>query len=137
MNSETKEVYDKAWESFCAGKHEDALAIIKSSPSQIQASGAISIIAADSLYELGKDLEALNAYRQYLEKHPSGRASSFALFNAAICLKNIGAEEEALEVLKQVPDGHENLKEEIADSNKRLQRISEAREVFLKLKRCL
>ena len=133
MNSQTKAIYDRAWASFCSSKYEDALAVIQSSSPEVQASGAILIVAADSLYELGKDLEALQAYILYLEKHPTGRASSFALFNSAICLKNIGAEDEAIEVLKLVPDGHEGLQKEVADSLNRVNRLEQARKLFKKL----
>jgi len=44
---------------------------------------------ADALYELGRDIESLKAYIDFINQHPNEKATDFALFGAAVSLKNL------------------------------------------------
>lgn len=74
----------------------------------------------DSLYELGRDAEAIDAYLKYAQSYPKRRGVDFALFGAAMALKNIGLEVEALYLLKLIKPDHDNLSNEILDSKKNI-----------------
>jgi len=75
---------------------------------------------ADSLYELGRDAEAIDAYLMYAQIYPKKRGADFALFGAAMALKNIGLEVEALYLLKLIKPDHPNLSNEILDSKQKI-----------------
>ncbi|EGW21448.1 hypothetical protein Mettu_0208 [Methylobacter tundripaludum SV96] len=75
---------------------------------------------ADSLYELGRDAEAIDAYLRYAQSYPKRRGVNFALFGAAMAFKNIGLEVEALYLLKLVNPNHTNLNNEILDSKQKI-----------------
>lgn len=75
---------------------------------------------ADSLYELGQDVEAIDAYLRFAQSYPKGRGLDFALFGAAMAFKNIGLEVEALYLLKLIKPDHVNLNNEIIDSKKKI-----------------
>jgi len=133
MNSDLTEIYEKAFEFFQKKEYSIALSIIQASESKLQESGMLLMMAADCFYELGRDIEALKTYAEYLKNHPTGKASNFALFNSAICLKNLYLEEEAKKILLLVNESHPGLNNEMKDSNERLAKIAIAREYIRKL----
>jgi|GEM_PF-4474354 len=75
---------------------------------------------ADCLYELERDGEAIETYLNYASRYPEERGYSFAIFGAAMALKNMGLEAEALELLEFINPEHENLDQEIVDCKKRI-----------------
>jgi len=75
---------------------------------------------ADSLYELGRDAEAIDTYLRYVQSHPKRRGVDFALFGAAMAFKNIGLEAEALYLLKLIKLDLTNLSNEILDSKQKI-----------------
>lgn len=85
---------------------------------------------ADALYELGRDVESLKAYIDFVNQHPNEKATSFALFSAAVSLKNLDLQKEALEILHLIKSNHEGLKEEIEDSNKKIKLQFQAKTIF-------
>lgn len=88
----------------------------------------------DSLYELGRDAEAIDAYLRYAQNFPERRGVDFALFGAAMALKNIGLEVEALYLLQLIRQDHANLSDEILDSKKKIDVQNQCRDILLKFK---
>jgi len=85
---------------------------------------------ADSLYELGRDVEAIDAYLRYAQSYPKRRGVNFALFGAAMAFKNIGLEVEALYLLNLVNPEHTNLSNEILDSKQKIDIQNEGMDVL-------
>jgi len=79
---------------------------------------------------LKKDLDALSEYVEYCRNYPSGRGLGFALFGAAMCLKNLELQDEAFLILQMVPADHFGLLAEIEDSKARLKKQSDARDLL-------
>jgi len=99
-----------------ADKHADAIQAIEELDWEDQLHERIMIAKADAYYELANDIEALNAYSACVNRHPKGCGIGFVLFGIAMCLKNLHLDEEALAVLKNTPDGHENRGKEMEES---------------------
>ncbi|MCP3673835.1 MAG: hypothetical protein GY829_05115 [Gammaproteobacteria bacterium] len=88
---------------------------------------------ADALYELGRDIESLKSYVEFANHYPNEKATNYALFGAAVSLKNLDLQKEALEVLRLIKSEHEGLKEEIEDCNKKIRLQFQAKTIFKSL----
>lgn len=89
---------------------------------------------ADSLYELGRDAEAIDVYLRYALNFSKRRGVDFALFGAAMALKNIGLEVEALYLLTLLKPDHTNLSNEILDSKQKINIQNQSIELLRKFK---
>lgn len=116
MKTEQHALYREASILFEEKKFQEVIKMITDSPEELQETGAILILLADSYYEVRNDLKALECYAKYIVSYPNGRALQFALFNASISLKNLGLEEKAKEVLDLIKLDHPGLDNEIQDS---------------------
>jgi hypothetical protein len=87
-------------------------------------------VRADSLYDLGDDLGALEGYVGYLVRFPNGHRKNYALMAIAMVMKNLSLEAEALAVLRLVDSEHEGLGKEVEDSEAKLGVQKKAREML-------
>lgn len=130
MKKEINLLYNQALAFYNAGSYKKALQLLRNASPEILSLGAFLILNSDCLYELGHDIKALEGYIEYCKRYPRGRARNFALFNAAICLKNSGAEEEAVEILALVKKNHQGLNAELIDSVNRVKKLRLARKCY-------
>lgn len=112
------------------GRHEEALAAMDLLPLNLQRRGRMIIARGDAHYELGQDIEALKAYADYLRSFPSGAARGFALFSAAMCLKNLDMQPEAGLLLEKIAPAHPDLEKELQHSRQILEKQQLAREIL-------
>lgn len=88
---------------------------------------------AEALYELGRDVESLKAYIDFVNEHPNEKATNYALFGAAMSLKNLDLESEALEILYLIKPSHEGLEKEIEESNEKIKLQFQAKAILKNL----
>jgi len=98
------------------GKYKEAIDLIAKSPKATQDMGRIIFAKADSKYELGEDLEALQEYVYYLNKYPNGYGRNFALIGVVVCLKNLEMHLEAKRFIHMIDDSHDGKDKELLDS---------------------
>ena len=84
----------------------------------------------DSSYEQGDDLEALRAYLAFATQHPKNEGRNYALFGAAVALKNLQLQAEAKSVLDLIDKSHLELKEEMVHSVEILHKQTMAKEIL-------
>lgn len=137
MNPKIKELYVEASILFEEKKYAEVVKVISGAQPESQNSGALLILLADSLYELRNDLGALEIYVKYVDLYPMGRALQFALFNSSICLKNLGLELEARQILELVSKKHPGIESEISDSDNRILAFDKAKECVEKIVKSL
>ena len=87
-------------------RYEDALALINNLPTDLQKSGRMIMAKGDACYELGNDLDALLSYSDYINLHSNERGIGFALFGAAMCMKNMDLQAEAQMILLRIDPAH-------------------------------
>ncbi len=97
-----------------------------------KANETVMLAYADYLYELGNDLSALSSYLHLVEQHPNGKTVNVALFGAAMTLKNMDLQDEALRVLLLIDSCHEGLEKELAHSSLILDKQTKAKDVLRK-----
>lgn len=110
-------------------RYEEALSAFEGLSVNWKKKGRLIIARGDCFYELGKDVEALECYLWYVKVFPQGFARNFALFGAAVCLKNLDLQEEALKLLERIDEGHEGKQRELAHSRDILARQKGARKL--------
>ena len=93
--------------------------------------GRMIIAKADAYYELKNDIEALSWYLKYYQIYPNGGGVGFALFSAAMCLKNLDLQPEAYSLLQLAPQDHFGLQKEIEDSKESLAKQKQARDLLV------
>jgi len=69
-------------------RYVEALAALENSSFGLTKNGRLIIAKGDALYELGRDVEALENYLWYLKLFPESRGKNFCLFDASACLNN-------------------------------------------------
>lgn len=114
------------------GKYEEVVNGFLALSEQDKFNEVAMMAYADSLYELGKDVDSLDSYLKYISHYPNGRALDVALFGAAMTLKNLDLQEEAFHVLKHISPDHNGLNEEIEHSNKVLSEQEKAKSILAK-----
>lgn len=112
------------------GKYTEAIEMINRSSEEIQDKGRIIMAKADSKYELGLDLEALEDYVSYLIKYPSGHGKNFALIGIVVCLKNLELYAVAKQFIEMIDDVHEGKEKEMNDANRLIEKQNIAREII-------
>jgi TolA-binding protein len=90
----------------------------------------VMLAYADSLYELGNDVASLDAYLAFVMKHPKSKADDVALLGAAMALKNLDLQEEAMHFLQLINPEHQGLDQEIEHSHKILSEQAKARAIL-------
>jgi hypothetical protein len=120
----------KAIDACEAGDYGEALQLLDLLSAEERRHPRLLFVLADSLYEIGDDLGALEVYVQYLVRFPKGRRKNFALMGIAVILKNLELENEALGVLRLVDPEHEGLEKELEDSRNTLALQMRAREIL-------
>lgn len=113
-----------------SGQFEAALAKIAELPEESKRQGRMVIAKGDALYELGRDLDALESYAEYLKSFPEEAGRDYALFSAAMCLKNLDLQVEARDLLEKVSPDHEGLEKELTHSELMLEKQKAAREII-------
>lgn len=114
------------------GKYEEVVDGFLALSEQDRFNEVAMMAYADSLYELGKDVDSLDSYLKYISHYPNGRAVDVALFGAAMTLKNLDLQEEAFHVLQHISPEHNGLNEEIEHSNKILSEQAKAKNILTK-----
>lgn len=66
------------------------------------------------IYEDKDDVECVRLLTRFIERAPRHKKVPYARFTFAICLVNLGAYAEALEVFGTVPEDYPDLKKEVA-----------------------
>lgn len=86
----------------------------------------------DSLYEMGEDVRAIEVYLTFANRFPRTRAAGFALYGAAMAMKNLGLMHEALRLLESIEckENHPELEGHLASAEDRLEKQSSARDLF-------
>jgi tetratricopeptide (TPR) repeat protein len=90
----------------------------------------LTLFEAICVYEAGDDIEALRLLTNFLVNAESDEKRPYARFTAAVCLENLGLNEQALEILEDVPTSYPGLKKEIKQARKELKRQRQALEFF-------
>lgn len=121
---------EKAIDACEAGDYGEALQLLDSLSVEERYHPRLLFVLADSLYEIGDDLGALEVYVQYLVRFPKGRRKNFALMGIAMILKNLELENEALRVLQLIDPEHVGLEKELDDSRNALNLQMKAREML-------
>jgi hypothetical protein len=112
------------------GLVQKALEGIKCLPENDRHDSRIVIAKADALYELKDDVAALDVYLTYVDNFPATKGIDFALFGAAMCLKNLLLQVEARDMLLRVSPGHGDVGDELAHSAKKIIIQTQAREAL-------
>jgi tetratricopeptide (TPR) repeat protein len=133
MNQDLKAHRDRILDLIELDRHAEALTAIEDLPMDFRESARLILAKGDCLYELGKDLEALECYLLYLKIFPEGRGRNFARFDAAMCLKNLDLHQEAFGFLAAIDDGHEGKEKELGHSQHILERQKQARQAMASL----
>lgn len=122
---------DKISQLALAKKYSSAIEVFKSSQALNKINdGPVLIMIGDCYYESGNDLEALGCYIRYAKTYISGEARNFALFNAGVCLKNLGLYYEAIQVLEKVPKDHDGIDAELEDARFHFDLCSKAKKLL-------
>jgi len=116
-------------------RHDDAVKYFLTLDESDKLNHLVMMAYADSLYELGKDVISLDAYTKCAFQHPDKETVNFALFGAALALKNLDLQDDAFQVLKMIDPGHEGLAKEIEHSLKILNEQKKAKESVEKLRK--
>jgi tetratricopeptide (TPR) repeat protein len=90
----------------------------------------LTLFEALCVYEAGDDFEALRLLTNFLVNAESDEKRPYARFTAAVCLENLGLNEQALEVLEGVPKSYPGLEKEIKQVRKELDRQRHALQLF-------
>jgi len=64
-------------------------------------------------YEDGEDLKCLHLLARFVKRSPKHPKRNYAVFTAAICLMNLGLDEEAFSLLKTLPKSYPDRDKEI------------------------
>jgi hypothetical protein len=115
-------------------RYEDALTLINNLPPDLQKSGRMIMAKGDAFYELGNDLDALLSYSDYINLYPDEHGIGFALFGAAMCMKNMDLQAEAQMILLRIDPAHEGVENELAHSAEIIEKQRNAKSIFLELK---
>jgi len=90
----------------------------------------LSLFEATCVYEMGDDIETLRLAAEFLASTTNSVKRPYALFTAAVCLENLGLNEQALELLQKVPESYQALHEERVQATKELKRQRQALLLF-------
>lgn len=90
----------------------------------------LSLFEATCTYETGDDIETLRLLAEYLASTTDSVKRPYALFTAAVCLENLGLNEQALELLQKISEGYQGLNRERAQATKELKRQKQALLLF-------
>ena len=90
----------------------------------------LSLFEATCVYETGDDIETLRLLAEFLASSTNSVKRPYGLFTAAVCLENLGLNEQALELLQKVPEGYQDLHKERAQATKELKRQKQALLLF-------
>jgi len=120
----------EALDAYEGGEYRRAIELVDCLEVDEREHPRMLFVRADSLYELGDDLCALEVYVQYLVRFPNGHRKNYALMAIAMVMKNLHLEPEALAVLRLVDLEHEGLKKEVVDSEGKLRAQVKAREML-------
>jgi len=72
----------------------------------------LSLFEATCVYEMGNDIETLRLLAEFLASSTNSTKRAYALFTVALCLENLGLNEQALEIFQKVPEGYQDLDKE-------------------------
>lgn len=90
----------------------------------------LSLFEATCVYEMGNDIETLRLLAEFLASSTNSTKRTYALFTAALCLENLGLNEQALEILQKVPEGYQDLDKERARAAQDLKHQKQALLLF-------
>jgi tetratricopeptide (TPR) repeat protein len=101
--------------------------LVESKNAELCNDGTILVCYADSNYELGNDVKAIEAYLKYLALFSDGKAKSFALFNLGLALSNLGMHEEALDYFRRTDEGHPSRDRTISETVDAVRKMRDVR----------
>lgn len=90
----------------------------------------LSLFEATCVYEAGNDIETLRLLAEFLASSANSAKRQYALFTAAVCLENLGLNEQALELLQKIPESYPDLQKERTDATNGLKRQRRALLLF-------
>jgi thioredoxin-like negative regulator of GroEL len=73
------------------------------------------------IYEDKDDVECVRLLSRFIERAPRNKKAPYARFTIAICLINLGAYAEALELFATVPPDYPDWEKEVAAAKRRLE----------------
>jgi tetratricopeptide (TPR) repeat protein len=101
-------------------RYEDVINAIDNLGDHARSHPRIFMAKGDAFYELGRDVDALEAYLECISKYPNASTASYAKFGAAMCLKNLHLQSEALRILETIDLDQPNRQDELNDSYERI-----------------
>lgn len=120
--------------AFETGDFEKAVELHALLPQGQERHARVLFAKADSLYEMGKDLESLTEYVRYLSAFPGGKGRDYAKMAIVAVLKNLHLDSLALDYLQSVAGTHPGRSKEIAESHDVLRKQEDALRILSKLK---
>jgi TolA-binding protein len=90
----------------------------------------LSLFEATCVYEEGDDIETLRLVAEFLASTTKSEKRPYALFTAAVCLENLGLNEQALELLQMVPETYQDLHKERVNATNDFKRQKQALLLF-------
>lgn len=86
----------------------------------------LSLFEATCVYETGDNIETLRLLAEFLASSRNSDKRAYALFTAAVCLENLGLNEQADKLLENLPEAYPGLEKERTHVRKELNRQKQA-----------
>ena len=118
---------EEVYQLMSSDDYAAALGVLSGVPELVRQDEELLIAQGHCQYELRMDVEALRSYLSHLRTFPNSDQSESAMFNSALCLKNLGLHEEARQLLQKIPPQYERLGEELEHSSQAIERRNTAR----------
>ena len=122
-----EKIIDNIHELIDKGSYLEASGLIDCVGDLSRVDPILTFFKALCKYELDDDLGCLNLLSDFLKQQPFHVKADYCIFTTAICLKNLGLEEEALPMLRMLPTDYPGLNDELENTEQIIKVKLEAR----------
>jgi len=132
-----KAIIDNIYELIASEEYAEAERLIGCIPELEKHDPILLFFKAVCEYEQGRDVECLQLISSFLERAPHHVKAEYCIFTAAMCLANMGMEEDSLPLLNALPASYPDLLREKRDVSAKLQMKARAKfhvETIMKLR---
>ncbi|MEP6671652.1 MAG: hypothetical protein ABJF10_20985 [Chthoniobacter sp.] len=107
-----KVIIDNIYELIASEQYDEAEHLLGCIPDLEKHDPELLFFKAICEYEAGRDVECLQLLSDFLNRAPRHVKADYSVFTAAICLANLGMEEESLPLLNTLPVSYPDLIDE-------------------------